>query len=148
MTKPCAGDAHSCRPAGSEAGEPVASASSGDRVDRAGVAAGTPASGPSEQELLAAAYLSRVAEPAVIPLWLLVQEYGYLDAAAAIRAGDVPPEVTACTEARRLSADPEADLAAAERNDIRLITPASPEWPHYAFAPMHRLARRRTAEWL
>jgi DNA processing protein len=89
-----------------------------------------------------------VAEPAVIPLWLLVQEYGYLDAAAAIRAGDVPPEVTACTEARRLSADPEADLAAAERNDIRLITPTSPEWPHYAFAPMHRLARRRTAEWL
>ena len=109
-----------------------------------------PAAGdsPSEQELLAAAYLSRVAEPAVIPLWLLVQEYGYPDAAAAIRAGDVPPEVAACTEARRLSADPEADLAAAERNDIRLITPASPEWPHYAFAPMHRLARRRTAEWL
>jgi len=106
------------------------------------------ACGSTEQELLAAAYLSRVAEPAAIPLWLLVQEYGYLDAAAAVRAGDVPPEVASCTEARRLTADPYADLAAAEHNDIRLITPASPEWPHYAFAPMHRLAHRRTAEWL
>ena len=103
---------------------------------------------PAERELLAAAYLSRVAEPAALPLWLLVQEYGYVDAADAVRRGDVPPEVAACTEARRTSADPHADLAAAERNGIRLITPASAEWPHYAFAAMQRLARRRTAEWL
>jgi len=82
---------------------------------------------PTEPELLAAAYLSRVAEPAAIALWLLVQEYGYLDAAEAVRSGEVPPEVAACTEARRLSADPEADLAAAERNDIRLIVPGSAE---------------------
>jgi DNA processing protein len=103
---------------------------------------------PTEPELLAAAYLSRVAEPAVIPLWLLVQEYGYLDAAEAVRRGDVPPEVASCTEARRLSADPQADLAAAERNDIRLIIPGSAEWPHYAFAAIHRLAQRRIAQWL
>jgi DNA processing protein len=107
-----------------------------------------PGAGPTERELLAAAYLSRVAEPAALPLWLLVQEYGYFEAAEAVRRGDVPPEVAACTEARRNSADPHADLAAADRNGIRLITPASTEWPHYAFAAMHRLARRRTAEWL
>jgi DNA processing protein len=103
---------------------------------------------PTEAELVAAAYLSRVAEPAAIPLWLLVREYGYLDAAEAVRTGDVPPEVMACTEARRTSADPHADLAAAERNDIRLIIPSSPQWPHYAFAAIHRLAQRRVAEWL
>ena len=103
---------------------------------------------PTESELLAAAYLSRVAEPAVLPLWLLVQEYGYLAAAEAVRSGDVPPEVTACTQARRLSADPHADLTAAERNDIRLIIPASADWPHYAFAALYQLARRRTAGWL
>ncbi len=103
---------------------------------------------PSEAELLAAAYLSRVAEPAVVPLWLLVQEHGYAAAAEAIRDGEVPPEVADCTQARRTSADPHADLAAAERNDIRLITPSSAEWPHYAFAAMYRLARRRSVEWL
>jgi DNA processing protein len=103
---------------------------------------------PGEPELLAAAYLSRVAEPAAVPLWLLVQQYGYRDAAEAVRSGDVPPEVAACTEARRLSADPGVDLAAAERNGIRLIVPASAEWPHYAFAALHRVAERRVAEWL
>ncbi|HEU5271812.1 MAG TPA: DNA-processing protein DprA, partial [Jatrophihabitans sp.] len=103
---------------------------------------------PTEPELLAAAYLSRVAEPAAVALWLLVQQYGYLDAAEAVRCGDVPPEVAACTEARRLSADPGLDLAAAERNGIRLIVPASAEWPHYAFAALHRVAERRVAEWL
>jgi DNA processing protein len=108
----------------------------------------SPVGEPGEPELLAAAYLSRVAEPAAIPLWLLVREYGYVEAAEAVRRGDVPPEVAGCTEARRLSADPHADLAAAERNDIRLIVPGSAEWPHYAFAAIHRVAQRRIAEWL
>jgi DNA processing protein len=103
---------------------------------------------PTEPELLAAAYLSRVAEPAAVPLWLMVREYGYVEAAEAVRRGDVPPEVAGCTEARRLSADPQADLAAAERNDIRLILPSSAEWPHYAFAAIQRTAQRRVAEWL
>lgn len=110
--------------------------------------AGGPVGEPGEPELLAAAYLSRVAEPAAVPLWLLVREYGYVKAAEAVRCGDVPPEVVGCTEARRLSADPQADLAAAERNDIRLIIPGSAEWPHYAFAAIHRAAQRRVAEWL
>jgi DNA processing protein len=103
---------------------------------------------PSEEDLLAAAYLSRVAEPAFMPLWLLVREAGYQDAAAAVRAGAVSPEVASGTEARRLAADPYVDLAAAQRHGIRLITPASTEWPHFAFGAMQRAALRRQAEWL
>jgi len=107
-----------------------------------------PVAGTDPADLVAAAYLSRVAEPASIPLWLLVQEYGYQAAAELVRTGNVPAEVAGCTEARRLTADPEADLAAAERNDIRLLTPASTEWPHFAFAALHRCAERRVASWL
>ena len=91
--------------------------------------------------LLAAAYLSRVAEPASVPLWLFVQQHGYLAAAAAVRAGDVPAEVAACTEARRAVADPHVDLAAAERNGIRLLTPVDQDWPHFAFAALGRRGR-------
>jgi DNA processing protein len=100
-----------------------------------------------EEHLLAAAYLSRVAEPASVPLWMFVQHCGYPGAAAAVRAGDVPPEVAACTEARRTAADPHADLAAAERNGIRLLTPADADWPHFAFAALQATGRRRVAQW-
>ncbi|MEO6702873.1 MAG: DNA-processing protein DprA [Jatrophihabitantaceae bacterium] len=96
---------------------------------------------------LAAAYLSRVAEPAAVALWHFVGEHGYLGAAAAVRAGDVPAEVAACTEARRDNADPHADLAAAERNDIRLLTPADDQWPHFAFAALNAAGRKRVAQW-
>lgn len=102
---------------------------------------------PTDEELLAAAYLNRVAEPGAIALWLLVQECGYLEAAARVRAGAVSTDVASCTQARRLSADPAADLAAAERNDIRLLIPASPDWPHFALGTMARLAGRRAADW-
>lgn len=100
-----------------------------------------------EQLQLAGAYLSRVAEPASVPLWMFVQRHGYLTAAAAIRAGDVPAEVASCTEARRTAADPEADLAAADRNGIRLLTPADEDWPHFAFAALQASAQRRVAQW-
>ena len=100
-----------------------------------------------EELQLAAAYLSRVAEPASVPLWMFVQHCGYLAAAAAVRAGDVPAEVAACTEARRAVADPEVDLAAAERNGIRLLTPADAEWPHFAFAALQATGQRRVAQW-
>jgi DNA processing protein len=100
-----------------------------------------------QDEMVAAAYLSRVAEPGSVPLWLFVQAHGYLAAAGAIRSGDVPDEVAACTEARRDSADPQADLAAAERNDIRLVIPSDPDWPHFAFAALAVAADRRIAQW-
>jgi len=96
-----------------------------------------PAPAVSDQEtLLAAAYLSRVAEPGSLHLWRLVQRLGFPDAAAAVRRGRAGPEVTRATAARRTSADPEADLAAAERNGIRLLVPASPQWPHFAMAAL------------
>lgn len=97
---------------------------------------------------LAAAYLSRVAEPASVPLWLFVREYGYVAAAEAVRCGDVPPEVAAHTEARRGSADPVADLEAAERNSIRLVTPLDDDWPHFGLAALSAAGERRAAQWL
>ena len=102
----------------------------------------------SAQHQLAAAYLSRVAEPASVPLWMFVQQHGYLAAAAAIRAGEAPAEVASCTEARRTSVDPEADLEAAHRNSIRLLTPADEQWPHFAFAALQATGQRRAAQWL
>ncbi|MDQ1690048.1 MAG: hypothetical protein QOD87_156, partial [Pseudonocardiales bacterium] len=77
------------------------------------------------ESMLAAAYLSRVAEPASLPVFLLVRQLGYLAAAEAIRSGDVTAEVRQATEARRTNTDAEADLEAAERNDIRLVTALS-----------------------
>lgn len=106
-----------------------------------------PGGPPGNEHLLAAAYLSRVAEPASVPLWLFVQQHGYADAAAAVRAGDVPAEVASCTEARRTAADPHLDLAAAERADIRLLTPLHPDWPHFALAALQATGRRRVAQW-
>ncbi len=100
-----------------------------------------------EEHLLAAAYLSRVAEPASVPLWLFVQQHGYVTSAAAVRAGDVPAEVASCTQARRTAADPHLDLATAEHAGIRLLTPAQPDWPHFAFAALQATGRRRAAQW-
>jgi DNA processing protein len=100
-----------------------------------------------EEHELAAAYLSRVAEPASVPLWMFVQHCGYPAAAAAVRAGNVPAEVASCTEARRTAADPEADLAAAERNGIRLVTPTDADWPHFAFAALQATGQQRAAQW-
>jgi DNA processing protein len=100
-----------------------------------------------EEHQLAAAYLNRVAEPASVPLWMFVQQHGYLAAAAAVRAGQVPAEVASCTEARRTAADPYADLAAAQRNGIRLLTPADDDWPHFALAALQATGQRRAAQW-
>jgi DNA processing protein len=116
-------------------------------IGESGLVGAAPVGPGTDVHRLAAAYLSRVAEPGSVPLWMFVQRYGYPAAAAAVRAGTVPPEVAACTEARRRSADPEADLAAAERNRIRLLTPEDADWPHFAFAALDRCAERRVAQW-
>ncbi|MEO7261383.1 MAG: DNA-processing protein DprA [Jatrophihabitantaceae bacterium] len=108
---------------------------------------GAMAEAAGEQHQLAAAYLNRVAEPASVPLWMFVQRHGYQAAAAAIRAGAVPAEVASCTEARRTAADPHADLAAAERNGIRLLTPADEDWPHFALAALQATGQQRVAQW-
>ena len=93
--------------------------------------------------LVARAYLSRVAEPASIPVWDWVRRHGPVRAAESIRAGDVPTDVAEATSARRASADPHADLDAGMRHGIRLVTPESLEWPHFALAPLEAAAQAR-----
>jgi len=98
------------------------------------------------QELqLAAAYLSRVAEPANLPLWAFVAEHGYQDAARLVRAGDVPEDVRAATEHRR-HADPALDLDAAEQYGIELVTPHDEQWPVAQFRDMVLIAEKY-AQW-
>ncbi|MGX7679515.1 DNA-processing protein DprA [Jatrophihabitans sp. DSM 45814] len=107
-----------------------------------------PQSPPDEQTLLAAAYLSRVAEPASLPVYMLVRQLGYVAAAEAIRSDDVSPAVREATASRRNAVDAAADLEAAERNAIRLITAVSSEWPHFAFGALYRAADKRIEQWL
>jgi DNA processing protein len=95
--------------------------------------------------LLARAYLSRVAEPASIPLWGYVREVGPVSAVRHIRAGTAPDDVLRATRARAATADPEADLAAAERRGIRLVHPEAPEWPHFGLACLEQAGLRRLA---
>jgi DNA processing protein len=98
-----------------------------------------------EQILLARAYLSRVAEPANVPLWDHVSRYGPVAVVDAIKAGTAHPDVLAATQARREQADPHADLAAAERHGIRLVTPESSDWPHFALSALECTGRDRAA---
>src|ERR1700722_2403696 len=95
--------------------------------------------------LLARAYLSRVAEPASLVLWDWVRRHGVVDAAQAIQTGDVPPNVAALTAARRHTADPHADMDAAQRLGIRLVVPESADWPHLAVGALERAALARLA---
>ncbi|TAM93191.1 MAG: DNA-protecting protein DprA [Jatrophihabitans sp.] len=95
--------------------------------------------------LLARAYLSRVGEPASIPLWGYVRAHGPVVAWRRIRDGTAPADVLAVTSVRRASADPAADLEAAQRCGLRLVVPESAEWPHFAFAAIERTGAARLA---
>ena len=98
-----------------------------------------------EEVLVARAFLSRVVEPGDLALWRLIERLGPVDAAAALRSGRVDAQWYVPIAARCAEADPEADLAAAERHRIRLVVPESPEWPHFAFAALGRAATRLAA---
>ena len=78
---------------------------------------------------LARAYLMRVAEPPAAALLAFVDAVGPVEAAAAVRAADVPPRVLAETSARRHLELAESDLADAERVGARLVVPEDEEWP-------------------
>ncbi|WP_300012978.1 DNA-processing protein DprA [Pseudonocardia sp.] len=80
-------------------------------------------------DLLARAYLSRVAEPPAPGLAGFVVEVGPVEAAERVRRGDVPAPVAAETAARRGVERAAADLAAAAASGMRLLTPEHPEWP-------------------
>ena len=101
--------------------------------------------GADEAVILARAYLSRVAEPASIPVWDWVRRHGPVAAAESIQAGDVPTDVARATAARRTAVRVDDDLAVAERFGIRLVVPEGPEWPHFAFSALEAVARTRLA---
>lgn len=99
--------------------------------------------GVTARVLWARAYLSRVAEPASIPLWEFVEAQGPVEAVERIRAGDIDPPVLRAVGARRDVVDPDQDLAAAARHGINVVVPESDDWPHFAFASLEHAARRR-----
>lgn len=99
----------------------------------------------SDEILLARAYLSRVAEPACIPIWDCVRRIGPTEAARMISGGRGSDEVSAATSARREHVDPHADLEAAQRHGIRLVVPESDDWPHFAMAALERTGQGRAA---
>ncbi len=78
--------------------------------------------GPAPDVLLARAYLSRVAEPGSGVLWALVEQLGPLAAAEAVRRRQAPGPVLAATAARAGHADAAADLDAAARHGMRLLS--------------------------
>lgn len=82
-----------------------------------------------EEVRLARAYLMRVAEPPAVALLELVDSVGPVQAAARVRAGDVPSRVVAETSARRHLDQAAGDLADAERAGARLVVPEDDEWP-------------------
>jgi DNA processing protein len=101
--------------------------------------------GVSDEVLLARAFLSRVAEPASIPVWKMVRERGPVEAAEAIKSGRVDDRTSEATASRAAYVDPAADLEAGQRRGIRLVVPESDEWPHFAFAALEAAGARRLA---
>ncbi|MEO9328777.1 DNA-processing protein DprA [Gordonia sp. B21] len=87
------------------------------------------------EELLAWAYLARVAEPPCAEVIELVDAMGPTDAASAIRRRSVPDgfdPVLAVTAARHDSECAADDLDAAAQVGARLVTRSDPEWPAWS----------------
>jgi DNA processing protein len=82
-----------------------------------------------EEVQLARAYLMRVAEPPAVALLEFVESVGPVEAAARVRAADVPSRVLVETSARRHLDQAAGDLADAERAGARLVVPEDREWP-------------------
>lgn len=101
----------------------------------------------ADEVLLARALISRIGEPASIPVWDLVSRLGPVAAAQALREGRFGEQRFAAEAARAAEADPDADLEVAARHGIRLVVPESDEWPHFAFAALEATGRRRLARY-
>ncbi|EHK87299.1 DNA protecting protein DprA [Saccharomonospora azurea SZMC 14600] len=84
----------------------------------------------------ARAYLLRVAEPPAPALWAFVAEYGPVEAAWRVRAGDVPDRVAAETAARRELDLAERDLDEGAAQGARLVVPEDDEWPAWPLLSM------------
>ncbi len=92
--------------------------------------------GSCTAEVLARAYLSRVAEPPAPGLAALVAAAGPVEAAERVRRGVVPERVETETAARRAVDRAVGDLSAAAALGIRLLTPEHPDWPADAFVAL------------
>ena len=88
----------------------------------------------SGAELLAWAYLSRVAEAPCAELVGLIKGVGPVEAAERIRRAAVDDALAKRTDARREIDCAAEDLETLRRRDGRLITPDDDEWPGLAFA--------------
>ncbi|MCX6488768.1 MAG: DNA-processing protein DprA [Mycobacterium sp.] len=88
----------------------------------------------SGAELLAWAYLSRVAEAPCAELVGLIKGVGPVEAAERIRRTAVDEALAKRTDARREIDCAAEDLETLRRRDGRLITPEDDEWPGLAFA--------------
>jgi DNA processing protein len=85
-------------------------------------------------ELLAWAYLSRVAEAPCAELAALVARVGPVEAAERIQRAAVPGDLERLTRARRDEDRAADDLARLARLGGRLVTPDDSEWPTLEFA--------------
>ncbi len=88
----------------------------------------------TQSEMLAWAYLSRVAEAPFGGLTALVQRAGPVEAAERIRRGAVEDTLAQRTEARRDIDCAAEDLEILKRRGGRLVTLDDDEWPGLAFA--------------
>ncbi len=88
----------------------------------------------TENEMMAWAYLSRVAEAPCADMVRLVEGVGPVEAAERIRRADVDQTLVNSTAARRDIDCAAEDLELLERRGGRLITPGDDEWPGLAFA--------------
>jgi len=88
----------------------------------------------SGAEMLAWAYLSRVAEAPCAELVGLIKGVGPVEAAERIRRAAVDDALAKRTDARREIDCAAEDLEMLRRRDGRLITPEDDEWPGLAFA--------------
>jgi len=88
----------------------------------------------TENEMMAWAYLSRVAEAPCAEMVRLVEGVGPVEAAERIRRADVDDALVNSTDARRDIDCAAEDLELLKRRGGRLITPEDDEWPGLAFA--------------
>jgi DNA processing protein len=90
----------------------------------------------------ARAYLARVAEPPATNLTAFVDVHGPIEAAARVRAGDVPDAVQEETIARRDQDLVDEDLAGAAAVGARLVLPEDDEWPAWRLLCLSAAASR------
>lgn len=90
----------------------------------------------------ARAYLLRVAEPPAAALSMFVEALGPEEAAARVKAGEVPDAVRDDTSARSAHDCVEADFEKAAAAGARLVIPEDPEWPGWPLLALHNACAR------